>query len=205
MLEQFVLANIENSLNALLRTDAPALARLQQLAGRVLQLRLRQPDQSIFLVLHGDGISLSRNWQSPPDCCLTADAATFVALASSQEQQKLLHRPDVSIEGNSALLQEISAIMQDLQLDWEYLLQQWLGPLATGLLASHLRQRISWLRHGSDAMLDNFADYLSEETRLLVGRNEYLARFAGLAEDRLQLDRLEARVAILSQRMSAQS
>lgn len=202
MLDQLVLASIERGLNSVLQTDVPALKRLAALSGRVLEFRLQQsPHWRLFILPHAGGISLAQNWQVAADCCLSADAATFIALANSTDKRSVLHRQGTKIDGNSALLVEFSSIIQDLQLDWEYLLQQWLGPVASSLLAGHIKQRADWLRLGSSNLLDNLADYLAEESRLLVGRKEAKARFADLDELKLQLDRLQARVDIISQRV----
>ncbi len=206
MLEQLVLANIENGLNSLLQTDRASIGRLRALAGQTIKLSLSQPAHwHVFLVLHEQGISLARHWEAGADCSLYADAGTLVALALAQDKQSLLHRPQVRIDGNSSLLLEFSALLQAMQLDWEYLLQQWLGPVVSSLLAGHLKQRAGWLRSGSAHLLDNFSDYLAEETRLLVGQREADARLAGVQEMQLQLDRLQARVAILSQQVKTKS
>lgn len=201
MLEQLLLANVENGLNALLQTDTPTLARLSNLSGRVIGFRLAQaPAITLYAIPHAQGITLARSWETPVDCCLVADAATYAALATQADKLSLLHRPGVSLEGNSGILLEFAQIMQDMQLDWEYLLQQWLGPLATSMLAGHLRLRTRWLKQGAESMTQNLRLYLTEETRQLVSRQEFNARFAALDDTKLQLDRLAARIDLLSQR-----
>ena len=53
-------------------------------------------------------------------------------------------------------------------------------------------------RQGGDLRLD-LADYLSEESRSLVGQREADARFAELDNLKLALDRLDARIERLAQ------
>ena len=112
----------------------------------------------------------------------------------------MLHRPDVSLEGDSAVLLELAGILQDLELDWEYELSRWLGPLASTLLAGHLRSRVNLASHGAASLTQNLADYLAEESRSLVGQREADARFAELDQLKLALDRLEARIERLASR-----
>lgn len=114
-------------------------------------------------------------------------------LAVRQDKTRVLHAPEVSLSGDSAALTELAAILQHLELDWEYELARWLGPVPTALLANHLRQRAGWARRGSGRLMATVADYLNEETRTLVGKREAEARFGELDELKLRTDRLQAR------------
>ena len=53
-------------------------------------------------------------------------------------------------------------------------------------------------REGAASLRQTLAEYLTEESRQLVGQAEARARAEQLHDLRLQLDRLEARVALLS-------
>ncbi|CAD5105767.1 ubiquinone biosynthesis accessory factor UbiJ [Zestomonas carbonaria] len=198
MLTQAVLAGVEAGLNRVLRMDATALPRLAPLAGRVIAVDCRAPALQLFLLPSADGLRLAARWEAPADCYLRAPASSLLRLALSSDKTGVLHGPEVELDGDSALLMELAGILQDLELDWEYELSRWLGPLATPLLAGHIRMRARWAGHGLDSIKQSLADYLSEESRSLVGRQEAEARFAELDRLKLALDRLEARVDRLS-------
>ena len=51
-----------------------------------------------------------------------------------------------------------------------------------------------WLRDSAGSLRQDLADYLSEESRTLVGQAEAQARFDELDDMKLALDRLEARI-----------
>ena len=106
---------------------------------------------------------------------------------------------EVELDGDSAVLLELAGILQDLELDWEYELSRWLGPVGSQLLGGHLRSRVSWTSQALDSLRLNLADYLSEESRSLVGQREADARFAELDNLKLALDRLDARIERLAQ------
>ncbi len=95
---------------------------------------------------------------------------------------------------------DLFRVLQGLDLDWEYELSRWLGPVPTALLAGHLRSRAGWTRENLHSLQLSLADYLSEESRTLVGRREADARFAELDDLKLSLDRLDARIERLAQR-----
>src|SRR5476651_1993543 len=95
------------------------------------------------------------------------------------------------------------ASLQDLELDWEYELSRWLGPVASTLIGGHLRSRARWTRSSFESLSQNLADYLSEESRTLVGQREAEARFAELDQLKQDLERLEARFERLAQSLNS--
>jgi len=194
MLITGLLAGVETGLNRVLRLDGTVLSRLQALSGKVIAVQCQNPVLELFILPSGDGLQLAAQWHAPADCTLTAPAASLARLALSREKTAVLHRPEVSLEGDSAVLLQLAGILQDLELDWEYELSRWLGPVATTLLAGHLRSRVNLASHGAASLKQNLADYLAEESRTLVGQREADARFAELDQLKLALDRLEARI-----------
>ncbi|WP_271409566.1 ubiquinone biosynthesis accessory factor UbiJ [Pseudomonas sp. Q1-7] len=200
MLTQALLAGIELGLNRVLTLDSTALPRMTRLEGSVIEVDCQNPELTLFLLPGGDGLRLSAHWSAPADCRLRAPASSLLKLATTKEKTAVLHSAEVTLEGDSAALLELAAILQDLELDWEYELSRWLGPVGTQLLAGHLKSRAGWAGQGLDSLRQNLADYLAEESRTLVGRREADARFAELDRLKLALDRLDARVERLNQR-----
>ncbi|TBU99255.1 ubiquinone biosynthesis accessory factor UbiJ [Stutzerimonas kirkiae] len=194
MLRSALLASAERVIEQALRLDATALPRLARLAGKVIEVRASAPQWTLFLLADEQGLCLAEHWEAPADCRLNAPTATLLKLALERDKNALLHGPDVTIEGDSGLLMTLSAILQDLELDWEYPLSQWIGPLATQWIGSGLRSQAAWAGQSFDTLRQNLADYLAEESRTLVGRNEAESRFNQLDELKLALDRLDARV-----------
>lgn len=194
MLLTGLLAGVETGLNRVLGLDGTALPRLQALSGKVIAVHCQSPALELFILPSGDGLQLASQWHAPPDCTLIAPAASLARLALSRDKTAVLHRPEVSLDGDSAVLLQLAGILQDLELDWEYELSRRLGPVATTLLAGHLRSRVNLASNGAASLKQDLADYLAEESRTLVGQREADVRFAELDHLKLALDRLEARI-----------
>ena len=111
MLTQFALASAESALNRLLQLDSTAPARLAPLAGKVIAIACSMPAITVYLIPLEAGIQLAKQWDAPADCTLTAPAPLLLKLASSTDKTSVLHHPDVSIDGNSALLMELAERM----------------------------------------------------------------------------------------------
>ena len=203
MLLSGVLASVELGINRVLRMDSTALPRLERLTGKVIAVDCRSPALQLFILPSDEGLLLASHWEVEPDCTLRAPAASLLRLALSQDKTAILHGPDVELEGDSHVLMELVAILQDLELDWEYELSRWLGPVASTLIGGHLRSRARWTRSSFDSLSQNLADYLSEESRTLVGQREAEARFAELDQLKQDLERLEARFERLAQSLNS--
>ena len=194
MLSTALLAGVELGLNRVLALDSTALPRLARLSGQVIAVDCTAPALQLFILPSGEGLQLAGQWAGAVDCRLRAPVASLLRLATGKDKTAVLHSPQVELDGDSAVLLELAGILQDLELDWEYELSRWLGPLASQLLGSHIRSRANWTGQTLDSLRLNLADYLSEESRSLVGQREADARFAELDRLKLDLDRLDARI-----------
>lgn len=199
MLRAALLASAERGINRLLRLDPTALPRLARLSGRIIEVDCSAPAWRLFILADEDGLRLAEHWGCEPDCRLRASATSLLRLATSRNKTTILHGPDVRIEGDSALLMSLAEVLQDLELDWEYELSRWLGPVGAHLLGSGVRGQAAWARQSAESLRQDLADYLNEESRALVGLAEGEARFSELDCLKLDLDRLEARVERLIQ------
>lgn len=189
-----LLAGVELGLNRVLALDSTALPRLARLSGQVIAVDCTAPALQLFILPSGEGLQLAGQWAGEADCRLRAPATSLLRLATGQDKTAVLHSPEVELDGDSAALLELAGILQDLELDWEYELSRWLGPVASTLLAGHLRSRANLAANGAASLKQDLADYLAEEARTLVGQREAEVRFAELDQLKLALDRLEARI-----------
>ena len=201
MLLSGLLAGVELGLNRVLRMDSTARPRLARLEGKLIEVDCQSPALKLFILPSAEGLQLASHWEGA-DCVLRAPASSLLKLALAKDKTAILHRPEVQLEGDSAVLLELAGILQDLELDWEYELSRWLGPVGSQLLAGHLRSRVNWASDSVDSLRQTLADYLAEESRSLVGEREAQARFAELDDLKLALDRLDARIERLAQDMN---
>lgn len=200
MLIQFAMASAESAVNRVLSLDSTAQARLAPLAGKVIAVACTMPAITVYVIPLETGIQLAKEWHAPADCTLSAPANLLLKLATSADKSAVLHHPDVDLDGNSAVLMELADILQGLELDWEYEVSRWLGPLPTALISGHLRSRRDWMVQSAQSLHLNTVDYLAEESRTLVGRIEADMRFNEIDQLKLDLDRIDARIALLLKR-----
>ncbi|MBK3746632.1 ubiquinone biosynthesis accessory factor UbiJ [Stutzerimonas balearica] len=202
MLRQALLASAEQGLNRVLRLDPTALPHLARLAGRIIEIDCSAPAMQLFVLVEEDGLRLASSWAADADCRLRAPASSLVRLLVSRQKTAVLHEPQVSIDGDSGVLMSLAEVLQDLELDWEYEASRWLGPVGAQLLGTGVRTPTRWLRESGDSIRQDLADYLTEESRALVGQQEAEVRFSEIDELKLALDRLEARIERLAHNLA---
>jgi len=132
------------------------------------------------------------------DCQLSAPSAVLAKLLISSDRKALMQDPELALTGDSQVLITLQNIISDLKLDGEAELQRWLGPVPAHAIGSLLRRSHQWGKDSRESLRLTLGEYLTEESRQLVGKAEARASAELLHEMRLQLDRLEARVALLN-------
>ena len=198
MLSGALLRAAERSIAAALARDPVTARRIDALAGKRILVSSRQPDWQLWLMPAPGTIKLTTNSDAPADVELHAPASLLARLLVSSDRKAVLQDPDVELLGDSQVLIALQNALADLQLDGEAELARWLGPVAGHAIGSALRRSHQWGRDSRASLRQTLAEYLTEESRQLVGQAEARARAEQLHDLRLQLDRLEARVALLS-------
>ena len=198
MLWLLALAGAERGINHVLALDATAKPRLARLSGKVLAVRAHSPAFELYVLPSADGLTLASQWQGEVSCTMIASTQDLLRLAKSPEKTHVLHGSEFVIEGDTTTLLDLATIVQSLELDFDFALSQWLGPVATHLVGSTVRRGIGWGTSSVASIAQTLSDYVAEESRMLVGNAEAQYRFQEIDDLKLSLERLEARVARLT-------
>tara|TARA_R110000868_G_scaffold13345_3_gene62299 strand:+ start:2914 stop:3537 length:624 start_codon:yes stop_codon:yes gene_type:complete len=198
MLPAALLAAAQRSIEAALQRDALTAKRLGSLSGKVILVSAREPSWQLYLLPANGSIQLRAEYAGEADCQLSAPSSVLAKLLISNDRKALLQNPELELTGDSQVLINLQNIISDLRLDGEAELARWLGPVPAHAIGSLLRRSHQWGKDSRDSLRLTLGEYLTEESRQLVGNAEARASAELLHEMRLQLDRLEARVALLS-------
>ncbi|MEH6800899.1 MAG: SCP2 sterol-binding domain-containing protein [Halopseudomonas sabulinigri] len=198
MLPAALLAAAQRSIEAALQRDALSAKRLGSLSGKVILVSAREPSWQLYLLPANGSIQLRAEYAGESDCQLSAPSSVLAKLLISNDRKALLQNPELELTGDSQVLINLQNIISDLRLDGEAELARWLGPVPAHAIGSLLRRSYQWGKDSRDSLRLTLGEYLTEESRQLVGNAEARASAELLHEMRLQLDRLEARVALLS-------
>ena len=194
---QFLSANVERLLNHVIGLDPDSQARLKKLQGKSLQVRLRELPWPILLQF-SQRIDLSIVEQ-PDDlvkasCMLELNIETFQQLRDSSNLTQLIQEQKLILVGDMYVAQSVSSLFQELHIDWEEELSQYVGDALAHQTFVGARSALHEAKTQIEAGRSKLSAQLLRADGLAVGATE-LAHFSDEVDQlRSASERLSARL-----------
>lgn len=179
------------ALNHLLRSEEWARERLRGHAGA--HLRVLAGSFEVNLLVDGQGLFAAATSAGEPDVVLRLPADFPVKLLVDRD--KLF--TSVRLEGSVEVAETLGFVFRNLRWDSEADLAQLVGDIAAHRIVQGGRALARALGEGARRTGDNLAEYLREESQLLVSSAEFAGFAQGVATLGDELARLERRIAAL--------
>lgn len=202
-----LLASIETAFNAWLKLDKEALPRFSQLSGKIICLHLTGLDIHLYFLPSDKGVEVLGNYpeDGEVDATIHGSPLALMRLSRSKNAGETLLKSDVEIEGDTHVAETFSAILREVDIDWEELLSKLVGDLFAHQTGQVVRSASDWFKESATAMQLNTGDYLSEETKMTPTDSEINYYLDQVDETRMDVDRLEARINLLKLSQDNQS
>lgn len=194
-----LLASIETAINAWLKLDEEALPRFNKLDGKIICLHITGLDIHLYFIPATTGIEVLGNYPEDGivDATIHGSPMSLMRLSTAQNAGETLLKSDIEIEGDTRVAETFSAILREVDIDWEELLSKLVGDIFAHQTGQVVRSASDWFKESANAMQLNTGEYLSEETRMTPADSE-LAYYLDQVDDvRMDVDRLEARIKLL--------
>jgi len=173
--------------NRLLDAESWARERLARFAGETIEL-VPLPLPPLRVTIRDDG-RLAAGGEAP-GLTLRVGPGALLALARSEEE----FLRAVEVNGNARLVQEIASLARHLRWDVEEELSRVFGDVAAHRIAGAARGFLHVQIDAARRVTGAAADFLAEEARILVRREEQAGHASAVAELRDALARLEKRI-----------
>jgi len=190
---------IANVLNRGLPRSPRARELCAQLKGRSLAIEIGEFTR---LRVASNGTTLDVTSGAAAADATIAGAPLALLALSGDAPEGVVQRGAVTIHGDAQLAQQFRELAQRLRPDVEEELSQVLGDVPAHHLGRLARLSVGWTRKAATTTLTNLAEYLGHERADLVPRNEGEQFLRGVERVREDLERLEARLAMLVKRTS---
>lgn len=184
---------LEIAINDYLSRDPEALRRCRELNGRTLALAVRELELTLYLLPVAHGIQVMDAFEGTADVRLEGGLGGFARTLFSGDAS-LLAGGDLRIEGDVGLAQRFADLLQNVEPDWMDWLGSRVGDVPAELIGRAARGARTFGGRALSVLSRDAAEYLREETRDLIQREE-------LAEFTDEVDRLRADVDRLSMRL----
>ena len=206
-------ATLENVLNRGLPRSPRAQQLCAELAGRSVAVAITGSSRRILVESTGLSLKLRTvNAGSPaspgdatisaespasPDATISGGPFSLLAL-SGAAPEAVLQRGDVRIDGDAELAQRFRELALLLRPDLEEELSLLVGDVPAHQLGRFVRAAFGWTRKAASTTVRNAAEYLGHERRDLVPRSEADQFLQGVDTLREDVDRLAARIDLLT-------
>lgn len=195
------LTPLESVLNRNIAASSAARKLCRQLEGKTLAMHLTGVPLNIQFRSDGERMTLDTAQGDAGDAnaTLSGSPLSFMRLAGPSPESAL-RSGAVHIEGDAEVAQAFSELLKHARPDLEEELSRVVGDVAAHQIGNLARSALAFGRRASDTFTRNVAEYLQEEGRDLPTRVEADEFIAGVDAIRDDVDRLEARLALLEAR-----
>lgn len=192
------LTPLESLLNRNIAASAAARQLCRQLAGRTLVVQFTGLPFAISFRSDGDRMALDMPTGATGEAAakLTGSPFAFLRMAGPNPEAAL-RGGAVHIEGDAEVAQAFSELLKHARPDLEEELSRLVGDVAAHQIGNVARSVFDFGRRAGETFGRNVAEYLQEEGRDLPTRTEADEFVAGVDKIRDDVDRLEARIALL--------
>ena len=209
-------APLNSYLAQALKNSPRAQELCANLAGRRLQIDIAGFPEPIWITASADSLRVAISKDAPADRApadgAPADGApadvtvrgsvvALLALAGNDAGDAIA-RGNIHLSGDEQLALQFQQLARLLRPNAEDMIGRLTGRIPAHLAARGLSATAAWGRSARDSMVRNAGDYLAHESRDLVPRAEAEGFLAGVEALRAQLNRAEARLAVVTAKLA---
>lgn len=139
LVPQLICATLEKVMHKVVAMDPASPVLLQKVQGKQLALQLQELPWRFVLSATADTLLLNQHNENV-DCVIVTDLATVQKLSDPSQLTRLIKQDKLQIDGDLQVAQQFSALLQQLNPDWEQQLSGWLGDALAHKVAAALKQ-----------------------------------------------------------------
>lgn len=184
---------LEKAINRYLALDSESKKRIHSLQNKIVTLELRGTPLTMQMIFSYDTVQLKWDDFVDPDLIIRGTPLNLLHMSLATDRRKFFAE-DIIIEGNMELAQQVLAVFDELEIDWEDYMSTWVGDVPayqTGRIMRHLKNTHERMRK---LFSYNINEYVHEEINLFPPKEELQQYFREVDELRMAVDRLEARI-----------
>jgi ubiquinone biosynthesis protein UbiJ len=193
------LSPLEAVLNRNIAASSAARKLCQRLDTKVLALHVDGMPLSIYFRAQGEQMSLDTKYDGTPNATLSGTPLSLLRMAGPAPEAAV-RTGSVHIHGDAEVAQTFSELLKQARPDLEEELSRVIGDVAAHHVGNAARSALGFARKAADTFAQNVSEYLQEEGRDAPSRTESDEFISGVDKLRDDVDRCEARLALLERK-----
>lgn len=196
---ELLVGPLQRALDALIAARARTRAQAAVLDGRSVAVELSGFGLTLVFTGAGERLLVRANGDAPPpDATLAGPLPAFLRALGTEST---VLPPGLTVSGDALLVRDLRALLAGLEFDWEERAAGLVGDAAAHQLGNLARAFGGWTHHASDRLSHGLAEYLREETRDLVAKDEVAGFNDGVDAVRSAVERAAARLTLIEARI----
>jgi ubiquinone biosynthesis protein UbiJ len=204
---QLMTSGIELAMNQLLKLDDDSQQRLKKLAGKSLQVTIKELPWPL-LFSFSNQIDLRavippnndlEPTPEPVDCVIELNLETLPKLKDSSQLTQLIQQKKLNLIGDIYVAQTFSALLKDLDIDWEEQLSGYTGDVVAHQTFTSMKALFDKAKSQIDQGVIELGEHLTQSNSIAVKPSEMMGFSRSVSDLRSATERLSARIALLEQ------
>jgi ubiquinone biosynthesis protein UbiJ len=184
-------ALIEIAFNRYLNLDPDAKSRMPALAGKVLQINIRDLDVTLFIKVTGNRIEVLSSYDGEIHSQMHASIITLMKMGMASDASVV--GEDIEMSGDLDVGRQFRDLMAKVDIDWEEILSRYTGDIVAHKIGNAVRLVKNWGAKTADSLSRDMGEYLQEESGQLPSTYEVKQFVEQVDEVRMSVDRAAAR------------
>lgn len=197
-----ILSAIELAINTWLKLDDNALSKFEKIEGKIIHFHITDIDMNLYFFPATSGIQVLGNYPDVEeggvvDATIHGSMMDLIRLSTSKDSGEAMLKSDVKVDGDMQVAEAFSAVLREVDIDWEALLSNVMGSFFAHKAAQASQHASSWFSDSANTFRSETAEYLTEESDLSPATqeiNQFIDQVDTLRQD---VDRLDARIKLL--------
>ena len=185
---------LETALNRSLALDADTREALKALDGRTITLALEAPALALQISVAGDRLQVGPVVADEPDLAVRSTLGGLLGQLPFLRKDNAAPVGRVRVSGDAELARRLQTLASRFDPDWQQPFVAVFGDIIGVQIANGVRRALEQLRDVSGSLARNAAEFVTEESRDVVGREELNAFHDDVDAIRDDVERLQARV-----------
>ncbi len=193
MLKEYSLLALQKAINCALALDEDMPTKMEPLEGKVLEVVVSPLNVCFFLTFHEGAVKLLAYYDGVPDTVIHSSPLGLIRLSLLPASKlRSLFNDNIRISGDVALGQEVKALFDNIEIDWEGHLSHFTGDVVAHQIGSWVREGRAFNRRLMTSLKRSMTEYLQEERKLTPSPQEMQDFFQDVDDLGLRLERLIA-------------
>lgn len=203
MIKTYSLKALQKALNHALLLDPDWTEKSKPLAGKRLKLVVQPLDLTFYILFDTDGmLTLLAESDKAADTTIYSNPLGLIRLSLlPMSKARSLFNDRIKIEGDVEFGQQVKALFDQLDIDWEGHLAQFTGDVIAHQLGSLVRRGKEFGEHLQRSLHQNVDEYLHEETDWFPPVEAIEDFYKDIDNLVMDVDRLEAKFEQLKGRL----